>query len=143
MSAVLNMASAGRFFNPFKYPQTVSLNGSELVIKYTRRARQALEKRSSPLVAEMQIYFSCVVQKRVLFHDGSKGDSYRGDRVVVNDKLSVAIRSVESQSCDPEYFASNHPEKKTLDSSAARKMTARELIIDYKNNQWQGSFSIV
>ncbi|HED34878.1 MAG TPA: hypothetical protein ENJ08_11835 [Gammaproteobacteria bacterium] len=138
MNTVLNMESSTRLFKPFKYSRKVPVNGKNLNIKYTKRAKKALEARNIPLIIEMQIYFSCVVQKRVLFHDAFEHES-----TPVNDKITVAIRSVESKSCDPEYFASNHPEKRVLDSSAAKKMSARELIIDYKNNEWVGCFSIV
>ncbi|VAW62147.1 hypothetical protein MNBD_GAMMA10-825 [hydrothermal vent metagenome] len=138
MSSTLNMASSTRFFNPFKHTENTTINGKSFVINYTARAKKALQARSEPLIIEMQIYFSCVVQKRVLFHD-----TFAHETIAVNEKIQVAIRAVESESCDPEYYASNHPEKRVLDSGAAKKMSARELIVDYINNEWAGSFSIV
>jgi len=138
MNSVLNMESSKRFFNSFKHVEKTTINDRHFTVKYTARAKKALEARSQPLIVEMQIYFSCVVQKRVLFHD-----SFEHESTPVNNKIAVAIRSVESQSCDPEYFVSNHPEKRVLDSSAAKKMSAKELIIDYKNSEWAGCFSIV
>ncbi len=138
MSSILSMTSSKRLFNPFKYSREVPLNGKKLVIKYTKRAEKALETRNTPLIIEMQIYFSCVVQKRVLFHE-----SFEHETTPVDEKLAITIRSVESESCDPVYFASNHPEKRVLDSSGAKKMSAKELIIDYKNDEWIGCFSIV
>ena len=138
MKPVLNMESSNRFFNAFKYTQTAQVNDQDVLIKLTKRAKKVMDARSTPLFIEMQIYFSCVVQKRVLFHDDFEFDS-----TPVTDKFSVAIRSVESQSCDPDYYAKNHPEKRVLDSTAAKRMTAKELIVDYKDNNWIGSFSIV
>ena len=138
MNPVLDMTASSRFFYPFKHRLSKQINGKEFVVKYTQRAKKALDERSQHLIVEMQIYFSCVVQKRVLFHE-----EYEHDSVTINDKLIVAVRSVESQSCDPEFYAKNHPEKRELDSSAAKKMSAKELIIDYKNNNWVGCFSIV
>ncbi|VAW58937.1 hypothetical protein MNBD_GAMMA11-1889 [hydrothermal vent metagenome] len=138
MNPVLNMESSNRLFTPFKYSEETTVNGKDLTIKYTKRAKKALAARNAPLIIEMQIYFSCVVQKRVLFHE-----SFEHETIPVNDKITVAIRSVESESCDPEYYASNHPEKRVLDSSGAKKMSARELILDYKNSEWIGCFSIV
>ncbi|VAW50438.1 hypothetical protein MNBD_GAMMA06-1732 [hydrothermal vent metagenome] len=138
MKPVLDIKSSNRFFNAFKYTENTSVNGKDVLIKYTERAKKALESRNSQLVIEMQIYFSCVVQKRVLFHD-----DFEFETTPINDKLAVAIRPVESQSCDPEYFAKNHPEKRVLDSSGAKKMKAKELIFDYKDNKWIGAFSIV
>jgi len=139
MNAVLDIASSNRFFNPFKFIEKTTVGGKDFTIKYTKRAKKALHARDTQLIIEMQIYFSCVVQKRVLFHD-----VYDSEKIQVNEKISIAIRSVESESCDPEYYAKNHPEKRVLDSSGAKKMSsARELIFDYKNDAWIGCFAIV
>jgi len=137
MNPVLDMNSANRLINPFKFSEETNVNGKNFVIKYTKRANKALQKRTSQLIIEMQIYFSCVVQKRVLFHD-----SYKREMTSVNDKMAVALRVVESDSCDPDYYANNHPEKRELDSNAAKKMTAKELILDYKDGNWIANFKI-
>ncbi|VAW70931.1 hypothetical protein MNBD_GAMMA09-3922 [hydrothermal vent metagenome] len=138
MNAVLNIEASNRLFRPFKHVEKATFNDRDFVIKYTERARKALQSRNTPLIIEMQIYFSCVVQKRVLFHD-----AYKYDAIPVNDMFSIAIRTVESQSCDPDYYANNHPEKREMDSSSAKKMTAKELIFDFKNKTWIGSFRII
>lgn len=137
MNTILNIDSENRIFHPFKYIEQTKINGHHFVIRYTKRAEKALQKRTHQLIIEMQIYFSCVVQKRVLFHD-----TYEYDMTIVNDKISIALRVVESDACDPAFFANNHPEKRELETSGAKKMKAKELILDYKNGNWAGAFKI-
>lgn len=126
-----------QWLNPARYTTNVSMGDGVLEVFLTNRARKALEKRSRPLVVEMQLYFSCVVKKRVIFHD-----DFQHKSTPVNDLLAVAFRTVEPTSCDPVEFANNYPEKQELNSAAARRMRAKRLVIDYKRSTWQGEFSI-
>ena len=121
----------------YNYCEEARVRGARVIVRYTKSARAALQKRTRPLIVEMQIYFSCMVQKRVLFHD-----DYEHDMTAVNDKIAVALRVVESQVCDPHYYAEKHPVRRELLSDGARKMKARELLIDFKNNNWSGEFEI-
>ncbi len=115
----------------------MAYKGSELNVSYTGRADRVLKSRSNPLYVEMQLYFSCVVLKRVLFHDNLDLET-----VPVNDRLSVIFSTVESDSCDPVEFAENHPAKRVLDSEQALKMRPRRLKIDYMSNRWIGEFTV-
>ncbi|MDH5257413.1 MAG: hypothetical protein OEX07_05380 [Gammaproteobacteria bacterium] len=126
-----------RWLNPYSIGKTVIFNDKPLQVLWTKRANRILGKREQPLFVEMQLFFSCVVKKRVLFHEASSHNS-----VVVTDKLAVMFRPVEAASCDPVEFAKNYPEKRELDSSSAIKMHARQLSIDYIDEQWVGEFLI-
>ena len=131
MNPVLNFDKADGIFNPYKHSTNCDLKTRHLLIRFTDRAKQELEKRKEQLVIEMQIYFSCLVQKRVLFHD-----SYEHEKVTINNKLAVALLVVQSDVCSPVDFAAKHPEKQELKNQKASKMTAKELIFDYKENGW-------
>jgi hypothetical protein len=125
------------WLHPYRYCETVSLNGHELEVSWTRRADKSLQQRSHSLLVEMQLYFSCVVQKRVLFHNEDDNDY-----VVVNKRLRVCFHPVEAEACDPELFASQHPARRVLNSRSATRMHPRQLLIDYRKGQWRGEFSI-
>lgn len=128
---------AERLLHPYRLLADVQLRGRPLHISATGRATRALARCKQPLQVEMQLYFSCVVKKRVLFHqDGECG----GEQV--NDKLCVNFRAVEALACDPVAFASNYPERRQLTSAAAQKMHPSHLYIDYRQGRWQGSFDI-
>ena len=57
-----------RLFHPYRYAHTCSYQGKLLLVRMTNRAQRALDTLETPLLVEMQLYFSCVVKKRVLFH---------------------------------------------------------------------------
>lgn len=131
------LAILDHWLNPHRHESSIDYHGKTLRIIWTRRAGRALRKRPSPLIVEMQIYFSCVVQKRVLFHDQTEYET-----VPVNDLVSVVLRPVQADSCDPVEFAKNHPVAHEYSSNAARKLRPSELQIDYKDEKWFGEFAI-
>ena len=126
-----------RWLNPFQHNARIQLRGKDLDIRWTRRAENALKVRRTPLTAEMQLYFSCVVKKRVLFHDETSLE-----KTPVNNKLDISFRPVQSTACSPEEFANNYPVKGEFESSAALKMRPSLLWLDFINDQWQGEFVI-
>lgn len=123
--------------NPYRYQHTINLRGHALAISWTQRAQRAMQERSLPLIVEMQLYFSCVVKKRVIFHDHAEFDL-----VGVSEWLRVGFRPVQSASCDPDEFARNYPVQRPFDSYAAAKMNPRWLLIDYKNDSFVGEFGL-
>lgn len=126
-----------QWLNPHRHEIQTEYNGGQLTICWTQRAESELTKRQSPLIIEMQIYFSCVVQKRVLFHEQT-------DLPIkpVNEKLSVILRPVQAASCDPIEYAKNHPVARELTSKAARSLRSSTLKIDFKHDAWLGEFYI-
>jgi hypothetical protein len=126
-----------RLLHPYRQLAEVKLHDYPLRITATRRAANALARRELPLTVEMQLYFSCVIQKRVIFHEegGLSGET-------ATDKLAVLFRAVEALSCDPVAFAAKHPERRQLTSTAAAKMYPSTLTIDYRHGRWCGSFTI-
>lgn len=126
-----------RWLHPFRHRTLINLRKHDLCIEWTQRAEQALQNRTAPLITEMQLYFTCVIKKRVLFHE-----QFDSDSLPVNDKLAVAFRTVESTSCDPVEFAANFPVKRELQSPAANKIHPVKLQLDFQNNDWLGEFYI-
>lgn len=131
------LAMIADWLNPYSHQKTVELNGSEVNVAWTRRADKAMQERDQVLLVEMQLYFSCVVQKRVLFHDEGS-NKYK----MVTGHLYISFHPVEAESCSPELFASQHPVRRELNSHSASRMRARQLRLDYKKGQWQGEFTI-
>lgn len=85
----------------------------------------------------MQLYFSCVVKKRVLFHEEGE---IKGEPV--SNRLHIDFRAVEALACDPVTFTNNYPERRQLTSAAAVKMHPSRLFLDYRHGQWQGNFVV-
>ena len=125
-----------RWFNPYYLKDSINIRGKKLAIMYSKRAEKALAKRDSALIAELQLYFTCVVQKRVVFHEHTHLDT-----ITTNSNLEIAYHTVQSNACDPVEFAEKHPVKKELNSKAAKSMRPSLFKVDYKNGKWIGDFS--
>ena len=125
-----------RWLNPYHQKDCIDIRGKKMAIMYSKRAERALELRTKPLIAELQLYFTCVVQKRVNFHEYSDLET-----IIANPKLEIAYHTVQSDVCDPVEFAEKHPVKKELTSKGANSMRPSLFKIDYKNGQWTGDFS--
>jgi hypothetical protein len=125
-----------RLLNDFNRRQTIRLNQRELVVCWTRRADRALSNLRQPLIVELQLYFSCVVKKRVLFHRQVDFET-----VSVNKNIEIAYRPVASAVCNPEEFARHYPEGKSLVQGPASRMIPKLVEIDYLRGQWQGQFN--
>lgn len=123
-----------RWLNTYSHQRFVILNDKKIEVNWTERVEDALRLRSGPLMVEMQLYFSCVVKKRVVFHDRTDFKPV----VAVNDKLQLCYRAIQSAACDPETFARDYPEQRELESKAAGNMQPSKLNIDFRNGMWQG-----
>lgn len=124
------------WLNPYHHKDNVDIRGKKMAILYSKRAEKALKQRKTALIAELQLYFTCVVQKRVIFHE--KADI---ETINVNKSLEIAYHTVQSDACDPTEFANKHPVKKELNSKGASSMRPSSFKIDYKNGEWIGDFS--
>lgn len=125
-----------RWLNPYHLKDSIDIRGKKMDIMYSKRAEKALIKRDTSLIAELQLYFTCVVQKRVVFHEQTHLET-----IIVNPHLKIAYHTVQSNACDPVEFADKHPVKKELNSKGAQSMRPSLFKIDYKNGEWTGDFS--
>lgn len=124
-----------RWFNRFGHHQTVRINQHEVDVCWTRRAESALRDVRQPLIVELQLYFSCVIQKRVLFHRSTEFDT-----TIVNDKLELTFRPIGSALCHPREFALNHPAGADLSQGVALRMVPKRVEIDFRRDAWTGQF---
>lgn len=113
----------------------VSINGRDVLIEWTRAAAAELARRPRPLIVEVELYFSCLVKKFVLFHEQV------GDRevAVVNNSLSVFFRPVMSTACSIEAaeLLGRQPEA-DIPGDAVKKIAPRRVRIDRRKNAWTG-----
>ncbi|MES9962379.1 MAG: hypothetical protein ABW116_02460 [Candidatus Sedimenticola sp. 20ELBAFRAG] len=126
-----------RHRNPYCNKSNTVLRNTPVEVRWTDRAGLALSNLTSPLTVEMQVYFTCVVKKRVLFHEQNDQQA-----TPVTGQLQILFNVVESTSCDPVEFANNFPVKRVFESPAAQKMKPSALEIDYKDGHWSGLFFI-
>lgn len=112
----------------------ISLANKNLEIRLSPTARHVLAERSSPLQAEMELLFSCLIRKRVHF-----SEQVAKDAVPASDRLSVRFRPVMTRACMVSDLEGSPP----LDDfpiANPRPYVPRWLAIDYRRGQWVGEF---
>jgi hypothetical protein len=124
-----------RWRNRYRYRQTVRVNRRPLELCWTGRAEHELNRRGQALIVELQLYFSCVVKKRVLFHQRAEFATTR-----VDERLAIAFHAVASAVCDPNEFARKHPAGRDLSPGPAARMVPPIVEIDYRAGRWEGRF---
>lgn len=113
----------------------VELEGKPLDIVLSSSARDALSRRSHPLDVEMELYFSCLIRKRVRFQD----DRDTGNTVTVNDRLRVHFRPVMTEICGKDYEG-DEPPLTDFPITNSRAYIPHWLRIDFRKGQWLGEF---
>lgn len=113
----------------------VIIENRRLQIELTKAAEKALTQRDGVLFVEMELYFSCLIRKQVLFHDQQR----QQNSVSVGDKLSVSFHPVMTSSCLISE-ASAEPAKSDFEMQRRECFVPKWLTLDYKKSSWIGEF---
>jgi hypothetical protein len=113
----------------------IEIEGRPVRITLTDAARTALDQRSAPLIAEMELYFSCLIRKQVRFREQAQGTA----DVVVDDHLSVRFRPVMTRTCGNDYEG-DEPPLTEFPIANSRPYVPHWLQLDFKHGHWQGEF---
>ncbi|MEJ2361957.1 MAG: hypothetical protein P8Z75_11085 [Gammaproteobacteria bacterium] len=116
---------------------SLTLNARPLEIHLTPAAHAALAGRNSPLYAQMELFFSCLIRLKVRFYERNSDSEVSW--VPANDKLMVSFRPVMTAQCSNDYEGDEPP---LTDFPIAREapFTPRWLNLDYRQGQWRGEF---
>lgn len=113
----------------------IEIDGKTVDVEITTAASNALAQRAIPLVAEMELYFSCLIRKQVRFRDATAETG----GVRLGDQLRVQFRPVMTRACGKDYEG-DEPPLTDFPIVKARAYVPHWLRIDYRNGQWQGEF---
>lgn len=114
----------------------IKLNDKPLLIELTRAASKAIKERTTPLLAEMELYFSCLVRKKVRFYEENNNE----ESVMVNDSLEVCFRPVMTQSCSISDVEGDAPPVTDFPIKNPAAYVPHWLRIDYRKGEWCGEF---
>jgi len=112
----------------------IELLGRKVAVSLSMAAVTALALRDKPLVAEMELYFSCLIRKKVRFRE-----NLEGELVYVTDQLSVGFRPVMTAVCGADYEG-DEPPLTDFPIKKAESFVPHWLKIDFKKGQWRGEF---
>jgi len=113
----------------------IDIDGKKVEVEITAAARDALSRRSTPLLAEMELYFSCLIRKQVRFRDATN----ESGGVKAGNLLRVQFRPVMTSACGKDYEG-DEPPLTDFPIVKAQAYVPHWLRIDYRNGQWQGEF---
>jgi hypothetical protein len=116
----------------------ITLADRHLDIRLSPAAEHALAQRQTPLLAEMELLFSCLIRKRVRFSD-VRTDLPMDNATPASDRLSVRFRPVMTRVCSVAEVGGAPP----LDDfpiANPRPYVPHWLAIDYRRGQWLGEF---
>ena len=116
----------------------VTISGKPVRIELSPAASDAMQQRTTPLLAEMELYFSCLVRKKVRFYDRNDGKDV--EQVQVNDQFAVRFRPVMTQSCSVDSVESEAPPVTDFPIANPAAFVPHWLHIDFRDGQWQGEF---
>jgi hypothetical protein len=108
-----------------------------LEVRLTPRAKDALATLEAPLAVELELYFSCLIRKRVIFTTVSLHDAAASGRL--SDQVSVAFRPVMTKACSLGE-AAGKPDLETFPIVKAAAFTPKWLELDRVHGEWRGEF---
>lgn len=114
---------------------TIRIDDRPVEVCLSPRAASALAARWRPLVAEMQLFFSCTIVKRVHFHDGNDAGT-----VAVDDRLRVGFRPLIKQVCDKETLFAGGGDITDFPIVDEARFIPKRLKLDYRQGEWRGTF---
>lgn len=114
---------------------TLRFSGRQIRIEISAAAVRALQQREKPLMVEMELYFSCLIRKRVRFYDTGEHGHY----AIATQKLRVGFRPVMTAHCSV-HDIDGPPPLTDFTIRRPESFIPRWLHIDHRHGQWTGDF---
>jgi len=114
---------------------TIVILNKPVRVELSKAAEAALANLAEPLSVEMELYFSCLIRKKVRFGDKAHSREF----VPVNPRLQVAFRPVMTRACAVDKDNAEAPltDFDIVNSSA---FVPHWLKIDHRHGNWEGEF---
>jgi len=117
--------------------RSVCLAQRDLEVRLSGAASAALVARSAPLIVEMELYFSCLIRKRVQFLSAPHPDAFCAS---LNEYLSVCFRPVMTRKCVLSEVE-DKPELEGFPIVRPEAFVPKWLALDFRHGAWSGEFS--
>ncbi|HHH46338.1 MAG TPA: hypothetical protein ENK53_04920 [Thiotrichales bacterium] len=118
----------------------LELYGKPLQLVLSHGARRAIARLEHPLLVEMELYFSCLIRKRVLFRDPAEpmpDPALPG--IEAFPGLRIRLRAVVTETCAIDGLE-GAPPVKSMPVARPAAMVPRWLRLQYGQHGWQGEF---
>jgi len=116
---------------------TTEILGKKVLVEWSASADKAMGSLSSPLLAEMELYFSCLIRKAVRFGQ-SASMRYSAS---VTPHLTVSFRPVMTKICKVSEVE-DEPPLEDFNITKPEAFVPKKLFIDFKHGKWLGTFQM-
>lgn len=113
------------------------MSDKKIQTTFSEKAVAALAKRSEPLNIELELYFSCLIRKRLRFVDVIAEDG-----IVLEsprENVNLYFRPVMTKVCSVDEVI-NVPEMERFPIAKPEAFIPKWVKVDYKRGQWLGEF---
>jgi hypothetical protein len=109
--------------------------GKKLVVDISPAASKALSQRTDTLFVQLELYFSCLIRKRVLIAEIADTDR---DYIPVHDRVSVGFSPVMTKACsvDPNV----PPELVAFPIKKPDAYLPKWMKLDFQRGEFVGEF---
>ena len=111
--------------------------GKKVLIEWSASANTAINALSSPLLVEMELYFSCLIRKSVRFGQAA---SMRYS-CLVTPQLKVGFRPVITKVCKVSEVE-DEPPLEDFQMTKPEAFVPKKLFIDFRRGKWSGEFTM-
>lgn len=117
----------------------IYINKKRCEINLSTSAKSQLNNEQE-LFVEMELYFSCLIRKRVYISLTPRAIDYvQAPGNLLDSKLHIGFRPVMTEKCSMDYTG-DEPPVTDFPITGPERFTPAWLLLDYKNRQWQGEF---
>jgi hypothetical protein len=116
--------------------QQIQLLDKTMLLKMSPSAERLLSYRHQPLLVEMELYFSCLIRKKVRFREYIDCDI----KTTVNDQLTIGFRPVMTEICSVDDCHNAPPPVTDFPIVKAERYIPHWLTLDYDGEDWVGEF---
>lgn len=113
----------------------IEMEGKQIDVEITPEASSVLSQRHHPLLAELELYFSCLIRKQVRFHDSTDVQM----SLPVTENLSLSFRPVMTQRCGKDYEG-DEPPLTDFPIHNVKPYIPHWVKIDFLSGRWHGEF---
>ena len=121
------------------YSGIVNIQGKQVVIDVSADAVRAVSESRLPVVAELELYFSCLVRKQLRFRELNGVEPHEDDYSRVLPGLYASFRAVTTAHCSIAE-AGDHPPVETMPVRHPERFVPDWIRIDFRGGNWLGEY---
>jgi len=114
------------------------LSRNTIQLNLSDAAKTQLQGFSTPLVVELEMYFSCLIRFRVVFPERAQADyiPLNSD----NGNVQIYFHPIMTKHCNIDEIRGHDPDTETFPIKRPEKFTPKWLKLDFRHKQWVGEF---